>query len=351
MLHGIDISHYQRGLDLARIRADFVIVKASEGKDYKDPSCEDFARQTLALNRKLGLYHFAHPGTNTAQEEAAWFLEVFRPFIGKAIPALDWEAGDIADTAWAREWLDTVYRQSGVRPWIYMSESVVNREDWSAVARDYRLWMALYHDTAPAYNYDMRNAGTPTAVRHWHSITCWQWSDNGRLDGWEGSLDMDVFYGERELWERLEKNEPAPVRKSDEEIADEVIAGKWGNGAEREQRLKEAGYDPARIQQIVNEKTRRKSVDELAEEVIEGRWGSGETRVRRLSEAGYDAAAVQARVDELLAQRSKVYHTVRAGETLSGIARRYGTTVAQLVSWNHIADPDHIVAGERLRVH
>ena len=73
--------------------------------------------------------------------------------------------------------------------------------------------------------------------------------------------------------------------------------------------------------------------------------------MRRLSEAGYDAAAVQARVDELLSQRSKVYHTVRAGETLSGIARRYGTTVAQLVSWNHITDPDHIVAGERLRVH
>ena len=130
--------------------------------------------------------------------------------------------------------------------------------------------MGLNHGQAPAYNYDMGNAGTPTAVGHWHSITCWQWGDNGRLDGWEGPLDMDVFYGERELWERLEKNEPVPVRKSDEEIADEVIAGKWGNGAEREQRLKEAGSDPASIQQIVNEKKRRTSEDELDEEVRTG---------------------------------------------------------------------------------
>ena len=42
---------------------------------------------------------------------------------------------------------------------------------------------------------------------------------------------------------------------------------------------------------------------------------------------------------------------MRAGDTLSAIARRYGTSVAQLVSWNHIADPDRIRVGERLRVH
>lgn len=44
------------------------------------------------------------------------------------------------------------------------------------------------------------------------------------------------------------------ARKSNEEIADEVIAGKWGNAPERYERLRAAGYDPAVIQQIVNEK-------------------------------------------------------------------------------------------------
>ena len=43
-------------------------------------------------------------------------------------------------------------------------------------------------------------------------------------------------------------------------------------------------------------------------------------------------------------------HVVRRGETLSGIARRYGTTVEQLVRANSISDPNFIVAGQRLSV-
>ena len=144
MLHGIDISNYQRGLRIADIQADFVIVKASEGVGYADPSAKDLAHQTLQSGRRLGMYHFAHPGKNTAQAEAEWFLKIVQPYIGKAILALDWEADTISDTAWAKEWLDIVYQKSGVRPWIYMSESVANRYDWTDVAKDYRLWMAQY---------------------------------------------------------------------------------------------------------------------------------------------------------------------------------------------------------------
>ena len=47
---------------------------------------------------------------------------------------------------------------------------------------------------------------------------------------------------------------PAPVKKSNEEIASEVIAGKWGNGAERQKLLSQAGYDYSAIQGIVNKK-------------------------------------------------------------------------------------------------
>ena len=352
VLDGIDVSNYQRGLSISRIVADFVIVKASEGIGYEDPSCHAFAKETLDSHKKLGLYHFARPGKeNPAKEEARWFLRIFRPYIGKAIPVLDWEAQEISNVSWAKEWLDEVYHQSGVRPWIYMSESVVNAYDWSDVAKEYRLWMALYHNNTPAYHYDMRHAGTLVHVRHWNRITCWQWTSHGRLDGWQGNLDIDRFYGDTAAWEALEKNETLPVRKSDETIADEVIAGKWGSGAERDHRLREAGYDPNVIDAIVREKTRRKSVDELADEVIEGKWGSGIERKQRLEAAGYDYTAVQQRVDEKLATMSKQYYTVRSGDTLTVIARRFGTSVAELVRLNHIPDPDHITIGERLRVH
>jgi LysM repeat protein len=43
-------------------------------------------------------------------------------------------------------------------------------------------------------------------------------------------------------------------------------------------------------------------------------------------------------------------HVVRRGETLSGIAAHYGTSVAHLARANRLADPNMIVAGQSLRV-
>ena len=94
--------------------------------------------------------------------------------------------------------------------------------------------------------------------------------------------------------------------KTTEEVAQEVIAGKWGNGEERKQRLTAAGYNYSLIQAKVNElmgaKTTvsSKSIDELAREVIQGKWGNGEERKNRLISAGYDYSAVQAKVNELM---------------------------------------------------
>ena len=99
------------------------------------------------------------------------------------------------------------------------------------------------------------------------------------------------------------QEEPVPVKKTNAEIADEVIAGRWGNGAERKERLTSAGYSYSEIQSIVNEKCGvkpKKSVDEVAREVIKGDWENGEERKQRLSAAGYDYFAIQHRVNDLL---------------------------------------------------
>ena len=42
------------------------------------------------------------------------------------------------------------------------------------------------------------------------------------------------------------------LRKSNEEIAKEVINGKWGNGSDRKKRLTDAGYNYKEIQRLVN---------------------------------------------------------------------------------------------------
>ena len=44
------------------------------------------------------------------------------------------------------------------------------------------------------------------------------------------------------------------------------------------------------------------------------------------------------------------YYTVVAGDTLSAIAKKYGTTVDQLVEWNGIANPNMISVGQKFRV-
>jgi hypothetical protein len=102
---------------------------------------------------------------------------------------------------------------------------------------------------------------------------------------------------------------PAPARKSNDQIANEVIANKWGNGADRVARLKRAGYNPATIQSLVNQKLSgkkpapapaRKSNTQIAREVIAGKWGNGPDRMARLKRAGYNASAVQAEVNRLL---------------------------------------------------
>ena len=59
------------------------------------------------------------------------------------------------------------------------------------------------------------------------------------------------------------------------------------------------------MQKRVNEllsgnKPKLKSIDEVAREVINGKWGNGSDRVNRLKNAGYDYNAVQRRVNEIL---------------------------------------------------
>lgn len=105
---------------------------------------------------------------------------------------------------------------------------------------------------------------------------------------------------------------PTAPRKSNETVAAEVLAGAWGNNPERRARLVAAGYDYNAIQNIVNGKVggsapaqpQRLSVAQIASQVIAGSWGNGEVRKARLAAAGYDYGAVQAEVNRQLGQGS-----------------------------------------------
>ena len=319
VMRGIDISKWQSGIDLSAVNADFVIVKATEGIGYVDKSCDGFFQKALSLGKKLGFYHFARPTANNDPiREADFFYENCKGYFGKAIPILDWEAENKQNVAYAKAWLDRVYQRSGVKPVIYMSESVVNSYDWSSVANaDYGLWVAKYRDNNPDYNYNMANAGSRPKVKWWKFYCMWQWTSTGRLNGYSGNLDCNVFYGDGTTWDKYAGKSgtaskpapapaPAPARKSNEVIAQEVINGAWGNGEDRKKRLTDAGYNYTVVQAIVNKK--------------------------------------------IAARNQSVYYVVKRGDTLSAIASKFGTTYQHLAQLNNIANPNKIYAGQKLRI-
>lgn len=99
--------------------------------------------------------------------------------------------------------------------------------------------------------------------------------------------------------------------------------------------------------------TPEKTITQIAKEVIAGKWGNGATRKRRLTEAGYDYAAVQAEVNRLLAEQQQSYtvYVVVSGDTLGKIAKKYGTTVKKLAKDNGITNVNLIHVGQKLKIY
>ena len=120
---------------------------------------------------------------------------------------------------------------------------------------------------------------------------------------------------------------PSSPKKSNNVIAEEVKAGKWGNGSQRKQRLEDAGYNYQAIQNIVNKgaqskpsKPKLKSVTEIAKEVNAGKWGNNPQRKQKLEAAGYNYQAVQKEVNRLAGttKSNKKSNETIAREVLAG---------------------------------
>ena len=374
-LKGIDISNHQRGLDLSKIDCDFVIIKATEGKSHVDQYCDGFFQQALSLGKKLGVYHFANNSDNTAKQEADWFINNTRGYIGKAIPVLDWEDDVTDNVPWALEWLQRVEQAYGCKPLIYMSESVVNRYDWSPVANaNYGIWVAKYRDNLPDYNYDMSKAGNIPSIKYWSTMALWQWTSTGRLNGWNGNLDCDVFYGDAAAWDKYvgsdsSSNTPSnpttpqqPQRLSNEEMAKKVIAGEYGDYPERKTRLEAEGYNYEAIQKIVNQAYASsssyqtyivKSGDTLSG--IGSKFGISYQKIAADNNISNPNLIHPGQVLKIYTDQPQqpVYETyiVKSGDTLSEIAQQFRTSVNKIASDNGIKNVNLITVGQRLKIY
>jgi LysM repeat protein/GH25 family lysozyme M1 (1,4-beta-N-acetylmuramidase) len=214
-LFGIDISGWQAGLDPAAMQADFVIIKATGGTGYTNPTCDAKYQAAVRAGKKVGVYHFAHEAgfQGTAVAEATHFLASVKGYLnGHTLLVLDWEGDNWRDTGWAKTWLDTVFAATGVRPLIYLNGAYLHGADWSAVqAGNYGLWYAQYAVTSTTEGYTAWDAPSGSWKRAdqahcpatWGTTgpVMWQFADNAHIPGFAAGLDADVFYGDAGTWD------------------------------------------------------------------------------------------------------------------------------------------------------
>lgn len=348
----IDISNWQAGLDVATVVKNGglggVIVKATEGVGYVDKSCDKFVQQCIKNGIPFGFYHFAR--NNDAKKEAEFFRKNTSGYEGKGIPVLDWE--DDQSVSWVNTFVEHYHELTGIWPWVYANPW---RFKQGKVNANCGRWVAGYPKNGITdINYGVKNS-LPSSYNV-GSVCAWQFSSSVRISGYNGSLDGDVFYGDKEAWKKYTGSKGSSSSGSSGstgsssssvapngttiELALGVMNGKYGNGDARKKAL---GSRYQEVQDFINH-IASASNETLAAEVKQGKYGNGNDRKLLL---GGRYNAVQAIVN---GKSQKVYYTVKSGDTLSGIASKYGTTYQKLASLNGISNPNKIYVGQKIRV-
>lgn len=286
-IKGVDISVYQKGISFSALKqagVKFAIIRAGYG-EKKDYSMDKFVEDCKAKGIDYGFYWYSYAMSVKQAEAEAEKCVVTLKGLSPTYPVFfDMEekkqiSGLNTDTRtkMAIAFCENI-RQAGFKPGIYANPSFMEYYfDKRQLVGKYDIWLAHWTnspDRPSRYNYGQ---------------TMWQWGVD-KIGGYD--VDGDICF--------FDYAKSAPAKKTVDEIADEVIAGKWDNGAERERLLTAAGYDYNAVQKRVNEKLYKKTVDEIANKVIRGEWGNGEERKELLTAAGYDYSEVQRKVNEKL---------------------------------------------------
>jgi lysozyme len=191
-VRGVDVSEYQGNIDWKKLSAglDFAFVKATEGSAHRDPAFEANFRGAAEAGLVTGAYHFfsfESPGEAQAEN----FLGAVGSLSGRLPPVVDvelygrfkQEPPPLEDVcARLDPLLAALEARYGAKPILYATGA-----SWSMYLKD-------------AY------AGYPLWIREVYLVPrmpflFWQYSDRGRLEGYDGPeefIDLNVFQGSKE---------------------------------------------------------------------------------------------------------------------------------------------------------
>lgn len=311
MSYGIDVSGWQKGFDLGKALEQgftYAILKAGGAdskKPYKDSQFENFYKQAKAYGFKVGAYYFGCAfSTADAIKEANLFIQYLQ---GKDITHVYYDVeGSMLNQGYQHltEIIATFCQtmiNNGYACGVYTSESHFNSRFNDNALVMFPHWVARYSSRAPKLN-----SIAPVEI--------WQYG---------GSINY--------------LRDPKIAGTT---VDQDLINIDWADAPVME------------LKSIIIPAQASKSVDQLANEVLAGLWGNGIIRKAKLLHAGYDYNLVQKRVDEIVAQRKetgKAYIVVK-GDTLTSIAKRYNTTVKRLVEVNGLTNPNLIHVGQYLKI-
>lgn len=236
-MKGIDISNWQKNLIPFNLDIDFCICKATEGTWFVDKLCDAFIQNCKAKCIPWGFYHFAQ--TASPYDEAKYFYDNCKGYIGHGIPVLDYEVWGLNDDIlWCEQFISKFHDLSGVWPLLYISASHCKdfRDSW--IHNQCGLWVAGYPTYMESYpltdEYGIPSGGESTRqaqfktyaqtvempydVAPWNFAAIWQFTSDLKLEGYNGSLDGDIAFMDKTAWAKYagssaETEKPANEKK------------------------------------------------------------------------------------------------------------------------------------------
>ncbi len=195
---GIDISHHQGKINWGRLQKEnsaeapisFVCIKATEGRNYKDPRFGTNWEEAKKHGFVRGAYHY-FTRTSPGEAQAEMFISNVRLTSGDLPPIVDIEEVPSDKGAFINELKAFILKLEahyGVKPIIYSYAKYHNRYLKDKFFNDYELWIAHY------------NTARPEIRREWRM---WQFTDNGRVPGIRVDTDINVLNGGKEELQRL----------------------------------------------------------------------------------------------------------------------------------------------------